>query len=247
MTETTSSESPVPATASRRPDGPPAGILAGVALVLSICAVLVPLAVAGTGFPTPTTTAADVARYFTDHAFAATLSGFFTFAASVPIGIYAATVYARLLRLGVRVPGPNIAFMGGITASILLAVSGLLTWTLGQAAGGVSPSVLRLVGDAVFALGGVGFVGGIGLLIAGVAVPCLVLRLVPRWLAWVGLIVAALSEISFLALLWPGFDALLPVGRFVGLLWLIVVGFLLPRTRHDVPTPSSRRNRPQNA
>jgi hypothetical protein len=216
----------------RRPDGPPAGILAIVALVLSLCAVVVPLLVSGRGYPAPGSSASAIHDYFGGHASAATLGGFFTFAASVPLGIFAATVYARLLKLGVRVPGPNIAFFGGLSASIFLGVAGFLTWTLGQAAAAVSAPVVRLASEFVFALGGVGFVGGVGLLVAGVAVPALILRLVPRWLAWVGLVVAALSELSFLALLWPGFDLLLPIGRFGGLAWLIAVGFLLPQTRH---------------
>ncbi|MCU1526815.1 MAG: hypothetical protein JWP75_578 [Frondihabitans sp.] len=219
---------------ARRPDGPPAGILAAVSLALSLCAIVVPLLISGTGYPTPSSSADEVASYFTAHASAGTLTGFFTFAASVPIGIYAATVYARLLRRGVRVPGPGISFFGGLTASILLATSGLLTWSLGQASGGASAAVVRLLNDLVFALGGVGFVGGIGLLIAGIAVPSLILRLVPRWLTWVGLAIAVASEVSFFALLWPGFDALLPVGRFLGLLWLIAVGVVLPRSRHEV-------------
>jgi hypothetical protein len=219
----------------RRPDGPPAGILAAVALALSLCAILVPLLVAGSGYPTPESSSDAVGSYFVSHAFAGTLTGFFTFAASVPLGIYAATVHARLLHLGIRAPGATIAFFGGITASILLAVSGLLTWALGQASGGVSASVVRLLSDVAFALGGVGFVGGVGLLIAGIAVPSVILRLVPRWLAWTGLAIAAASEVSFLALLWPGFDVLLPIGRFLGLLWLIAIGFLLPRDRRDVP------------
>jgi hypothetical protein len=235
MTDTSSSESTTSERApGRRPDGPPAGVLAAISLALSVCAILVPLAVSGTGYPTPSSSADVTASYFGTHSFAGTLTGFFSFAASVPIGIYAATVYARLLRLGIRVPGPGIALFGGVTASILLAASGLLTWALGQASGGAPARVVHMLTDFVFALGGVGFVGGVGLLIAGIAVPSVVLRLVPRWLGWLGLILAALSEVSFLALLWPGFDVLLPVGRFIGLLWLIAIGFLLPHNRHEI-------------
>jgi hypothetical protein len=218
----------------RRPDVPPAGVLAAISLALSLCAILIPLSVSGTGYPTPSSWADATASYFGTHAFAGTLTGFFSFAASVPMGIYAAAVYARLLRLGIRVPGPGIAFFGGVTASILLAASGLLTWALGQASSGAPSTVVRMLSDFVFALGGVGFVGGVGLLIAGIAVPSVVLRLVPRWLGWLGLIIAALSEVSFLALLWPGFDVLLPVGRFIGLAWLIAIGFLLPQNRHEI-------------
>jgi len=227
-------EMSAPPRGRRRPDGPPAGVLATLALVFSIAGVLVPLAIAGTAFPTPPWSPDEVAAYVTGHPWAMTWAGVFAFAASVPLGIYAATVYARLQRLGIRVPGPGIAFFGGISASVLLAASGLVTWALPKASG-VPGEVAHLMTTVVFAFGGVGFVGGLGLLVAGIAVPGLILRLMPRWLAWTGLVLAALSEISFLALLWSGFDVLLPVGRFVGLLWLAVVGFLLPHDRHEVP------------
>lgn len=226
--------------ARRRPDGPPIGVLGIVALVLSIGAVVVPLAVSGVAYPTPSSGAAAVAGYFTGRSGAGILAGFFTFAASVPIGILTATIYARLLRLGIRVPGPNIALVGGITASSLLAGSGLLTWSLAEAADGLPAAAARLVFDAAFAFGGIGFVGGIGLLTAGVAVPAVILGLVPTWLAWVGLVIAAAAEVSFLGLLWPGFDVLLPIGRFAGLLWLSAIGFLLPLNRHEVPMRPER-------
>lgn len=113
-------------------------------------------------------------------------AGFLVFAASVPLGIYAATIYARLLRLG-----------------------------------------------------GVGFVGGMGLLIAGIAISALILHLTPRWIAWGGLVLATLAEISFLTLVVPELAIPLPIGRFLGLVWLLVIGFLLPRTRHNTGHPST--------
>ena len=73
--------------------------------------------------------------------------------------------------------------------------------------------------------------------------PSVILRLVPRWLGWIGQLLAAIGEVSFLSLLWDGFNALLPITGFGGLIWLAAVGFLLPRNRHDVP----RRTRPRTA
>jgi hypothetical protein len=198
----------------RRPDGPPAGVLALIALGFAVAA-----AIAG---------AADSRHW----------DGVLTAATSVPVGIYTATVYARLLRLGIRVPGPNIALFGGISASTLLAASGLTLWAQSRV-GRWPAAVDGFVSDVVFALRGVGFVGGLGLLMAGIAVPTLILRLAPRWLAWSGLVLGALAELSFLALVWSGFEVLLPVCRFGGLLWLAVVGFMLPRTRHEVPRRKS--------
>lgn len=200
----------------RRPDGPPAGVLGLIVLALSIAAVIA--YGAGSGF----------------------WAGFFAFAASIPLGIYAATVYARQLRLGIRVPGPGISFFGGISASMLLGVSGLLVWAHAQTAG-LPASVSHLVSELSFVLGGVGFACGLGLLVAGIAVPAVILRLVPRWLAWIGMVLGALGEIAFLALLWDGLDVLLPVVRFGGLLWLTTVAFLLPRNRHDVGGGARRR------
>jgi hypothetical protein len=219
-------------TRNRRPDGQPhPGAVAVVALAFSLAAVLVPAVVAGGTLPGP---GADLA-YVDGHHDVARLTGFFTFAASVPLGICTAAVYARLTRLGLRVAGQTIALVGGITASVMLAVGGLVAWALGETTEPLPIGVVRLVLDGVFALGGVGFVGGFGLLLAGIAVPAAILHLTARWLAFVGLAIAVVCEVSFLGLLWSGFDLLLPTGRFAGLVWLVVVGFLLPRTRHDVP------------
>lgn len=195
---------------TRRPDGPPAGILALLTFAFTVASVI-----------------AYANR--SDH-----WRGIAVFAASVPLGIYAATVYARLVRLGVRVAGPNISFFGGITASILGAASGLISWTQGREH--ALPSALnQLLTDLAFALGGVGMVGGLGLLIAGIAVPSVILRLVPSWLAWIGIALAVIGEVSFVTMIWSGFDVLLPITRFLGLIWLAAVGFLLPSNRHDVP------------
>jgi hypothetical protein len=208
---------------------------------LIVASVLIPAAVAGGQFfPSPLGTSETVSGYLTGHRDAVVAAGFLVFGASVPLGIYTATIYSRLLRLGIRVPGPNIALFGGISASILLAISGLLTWAVGQPISGQSAATLHTLDYVIYALGGVGFVGGVGLLVAGVAVPALVLRLTPRWFAWVGLILAGLSELSFLALLIPDLSWLLPIGRFLGLAWLLVAGFLLPRNRHDVAGRTDR-------
>jgi hypothetical protein len=66
------------------------------------------------------------------------------------------------------------------------------------------------------------------------------LRLLPRWLAWAGLIIAAVAELTVVTLIWPGLSVLLPIARFPALLWLIAAGLRLPlrRTRRDAASPS---------
>jgi len=71
----------------------------------------------------------------------------------------------------------------------------------------------------------------LGLLIAGIAVPGLLLGLLPRPVAVAGLFIAVVAEVATVSLIWDGAAVLLPIARFPGLVWLVVVGFLLPRHR----------------
>jgi hypothetical protein len=160
---------------------------------------------------------------------------------AVPLVLAAASFFARQQRLGIRAPGPVIGLVGGVLASTMLMFSGLVSWVLSR---------LEVTGDATlthalnflpFITGSVGFVVGIGLLVAGVAVPALVLGLVPRWLAWAGLAIAFCAELSFVAMVVEPLQFLFPIGRFLGLLWLVAAGFLLPSSRAAVGRASVGR------
>jgi hypothetical protein len=218
----------------RRPDGPHPGILAIVSLAFTIAAVVASVLLgAGQSIPSPLGSTASVAQFYLSHPDAAAVAGFLVFGSSIPLGIFAATVYARMLRLGIRVPGPGIGYFGGIAAAVMVGIAGVITWVTGQAISGQSTATIHTLAYLSYALGGVGFVTGVGLLIAGIAVPALILGLVPRWLAWVGLAVALICEVSFVSMLVPALTFTLPIGRFAGLAWLIAIGFVLPRTRHE--------------
>lgn len=220
----------------RHPDGPPLGPVATVALALAVIAVLLPALIAGRFYPSPFAEQAQIFSYFSGQHFAVTIAALFTFGSAIPLAIVTASASVRLNRLGVRVPGPTIALAGGLLASASLASSGLVTWVLSRPeVTGAGTGLVRMVHDLAYALGGPGFVVPLGLLLAGIAVPALIVRLVPRWLAWVGLVLAAVCEVATLTVLWNGLAPLLPIGRFLGLAWLVAIGFTLPRDRRDVP------------
>lgn len=153
------------------------------------------------------------------------------FASSVPLLIYAATASTRLRQLGVTAPGATIALAGGLLAAGALNLSGLLTWTLSRAAVVGDEPLVRALHDLTFLSGGAAHVVFLGLLVAGIAVPALLLRLLPRPLAIAGLVIAGLAELTTLTLIWPALAPLLPLARFSALIWLIVVGFRLPQRR----------------
>lgn len=162
---------------------------------------------------------------------AAQVSAVLLIAASAPLAVWTAAASHRLYALGARVAGPVIGLAGGTLAAGSLAVSGLLAWT----AAGTTPlgdaALTRALSTLSFGIGGAGFALASALLIAGMAVPSLILRLVPRGLAIAGVAVAAVGVLALVSLLVPALSVSLPVVRFGGLLWLFAISVALPLTR----------------
>jgi hypothetical protein len=213
--------------------GPHPGLLALVTFVLMMAGLLISGAMsAGDTLSSPFAETAEVVARIRDHHDAVRVAAFFQFGSAIPLAILTATVYARQLRLGVRVPGPVISLVGGTLAAVSLLVSSFATYVESRPEITTDVPVVHALAFLSFAAGGPGYVVGLGLLIAGIAVPAFILRLVPRWLAGTGLALAVLAELTWLSLLLEPVQYLLPVGRFLGGLWLIAAGFTLPRSRH---------------
>lgn len=155
------------------------------------------------------------------------------FASSVPLAIYAATASSRLRQLGVTAPGATIALAGGILAAGSLALTGLLGWILSRPEISADVMLVRALYYLAFLAGGPAHIVALGLLVAGIAVPGLLIGLLPRPLAWAGLAIAALAELTTLVLIWPVLGVILPVARVAVLLWLLVSGALLRRRRQQ--------------
>ena len=209
--------SPIPASAgpaspgrvTRRQGGPPPLVPALVYGALLIAAVAL-LARA----PHPGTPAASALAWDRAHTGVLHAAALVVFGAAVPLAIWTATVYRRLRTLGVTAPGAVIGLSGGLLASASLALSGLVIWTLAETAPSVSPALAQVLMDLSFAAGAAGFVVPLALLLAGVAVPSLILRLTPPWLAWTGLVIAAVGAVSTFTLVTSALDATLPIAQF---------------------------------
>ena len=139
--------------------------------------------------------------------------------------------------------GTLITLVGGTLASTMGAFSALAQWALVQPDLGSEVRALHLL---AFATGGPGYVVPFGLLVAGVAVTGGLSRKLPRWVMWSGLFVAGAAELSSLSIAFAPAMYLLPLARFTGLVWLVVVGALLPSTRasqtpHQAPEPTLRK------
>jgi len=214
--------------------GPNLGAVSVVYTVLFLASLVVTgIMTRGSHFPSPFI-APDLAQaFFAGNGHAVKIAAFLQFGAAVPLGIFTATVVSRLQFLGVNVAGVFITLVGGFAASLFAATSALLQWVLAQPGIASQAAVTRILHLLSFATGGVGFVVPFGLLLAGVSVIAWFTRMLPRWLVWLGLVVAIIAELSSLSLVFTPAVYLLPAARFAGFVWIIATGFLLPRSRAE--------------
>ncbi|GAA2154805.1 hypothetical protein GCM10009760_54060 [Kitasatospora kazusensis] len=220
-------------TTERRPQsGPPL-----LAPVLAFTALTIAYVVVNRSTPHPDASGLAVLQYTQAHSTTIKVGAFLLFSSAVPLALIAAVLYRRLRALGITAPGSAITLVGGVLAAGWLALSGMLGWTEGRLPADAGPALARALADLSYASGGPGFVVMFALLLAGVAVPGLLAGLLPRALSWAGLVLAGVGMLSSLALLVSGFGYLLPVVRFGGLLWLVLVAARLPLTRPRTTHP----------
>ena len=166
--------------------------------------------------------------YMTQHGWAIQLGSFFELVSAIPLGIFIATTVSRMRFLGVRAVGESIAFLGGMGATLLLILAALTNWSLtrpGIAEAAGAAAALRAVS---FAAAGPGFVMMLGFFVVGVSIAAGLHRNLPRWLMWLGIIVALACELAALTVLNFKAGYFIPVGRFGSIVWMIGVSLTLP-------------------
>jgi hypothetical protein len=225
-----------------RQGGPPLALVASICIGLLFGGLVIGVALGGV-MPLPYGPVAAVQRYVQAQPVAVQVMAVAAFGSSVPLVIYAATASARLRQLGVTAPGATIALVGGTLAAGALGLTGLVGWTLSRPEISGDTALVRALYFLVFLIGGPGHIVALGLLVAGMAVPSLILGLLPRSLAWVGLASAAISELATLVLIWPELGPILPVARVSALAWLLVAGAWLPLRRSDIRDAGARSDR----
>jgi hypothetical protein len=201
-------------------------VLPGLALAclgLLIGGVAVGVALGGV-MPLPYGPATAVVAYVRAEPDAVQVIAAAVFASSMPLAIYAARVSARLRQLGVTAPVAAIALTGGILAAGSVGLAALLGWTLSRPEIGADPALARALYFLVFLVGGPGHITALGLLVGCIAAPGRTLGLTPRPLAWTGLAIATLAELTTLVLVWPELGVILPVARISALVWLVAAG-----------------------
>lgn len=210
--------------------GPSTGIVATVFVTLFIASLVIMAALTSGGFPTPFSPPEYVHAFYQQFAGVLRINAMLQFGSAIPLGIFTASITNKLAFHGAKVAGVNIALYGGFASSVFLAISGLTGWVLAEPGVTNNIDVTHSLQLFSFITGGVGHVATLGLLVAGVAVPSGFLKLIPMWLLWAGLAIAALCELSIISMVYPSADIFMPLGRFPAFIWLIAVGFAMPST-----------------
>jgi hypothetical protein len=236
------SSTPISAPKTPRHPSPPLGWVA-VAYMVLFCAGLYPVTMFGgmPYFPGPWESPQTIMAFFQLRPGAALLCAFLQFAAAIPLGIFTASAVSRLHFLGVRAAGATIGLFGGFTTAISMMIGNavLCTMTLPEVSHDRALTVaLYFIG---YHIGGPGFSVPFGLLMAGISIPALFYKLVPRWIAILGIVLAVIGELSWLNIEFPQALPLIPLTRFPGFIWAIAMGFALP-----ISAPQRGQNSAQN-
>lgn len=207
---------------------PNPGVVASVFTALFIAGLVpVTLLVGDTHFPSPLQPPHEITEYFRENAGKVGICAFLQFGAAIPLGIYTATMTSRLRFVGVRVAGVDIALFGGLAATFMTLVSALAQWAIARPGLAEDGALAQALYYLMFATGGPGYSVPVGLLFAGISVPALFMRLLPRWLAIMGIGLGVIGALSAFSLVIPQALYLIPLTRFPGFVWLIAAGFKL--------------------
>jgi hypothetical protein len=183
----------------------------------------------GAPYVTPFAPAEELRLFLAQSPTAVRVSNFSLFASAIPFGIFAVTIVSRLRFMGVRAAGTNIALLGGLTATIALILSGVVGWVLSVPEVSASAQVMKVVFFLCFLFGGTVYAVGFGLLAAGVSVTSYFMRLLPRWLVALGMLLAITGELSSFSLIAYPANFFIPITRYLGLIWMVSVAVALTR------------------
>lgn len=179
-------------------------------------------------FHVPHDSAAAVA-FVTLNSWAIRWGSFFEFDSAIPLGIFMAVSISRLRFLGIRAAGEQIAVLGGIATPMMLAGSAMATWSLTRPGVAAAPGAVEALQSLGFDGGGPGFAVFLGLFLAGVSVSAGMSKSIPRWLMWLGIVIAAAGELSSFTLVNFTAGYFIPVTRFLSIVWMFGLAWKLPK------------------
>jgi hypothetical protein len=214
--------------------GPHPGIMATIYVVLFLAGLIVVSAfVTKPSFPAPDAGSNAIVTYFQMHPSPVRISAFLSFGAVIALAILVASIVSRLRFFGIRAAWVDITLVVGLVTALDQAGSHLCEWVLTWPGITQDAPLTLAFYYLLYAFGGPGFSVSMGLLVGGISIIAWQWSLLPKWLVWCGLVIAVIGILSWLNLLLPASPLVpltIPLTRFPAFAWLIVTGFVLPKT-----------------
>lgn len=176
-------------------------------------------------FSVPHDSAVAVA-FVAQHSWAIRWGSFCEFVSAIPIGIFMALSIGLLRFSSTRSGAEQVAALGGIASPMMLVGSALATWSLTRPGVAAAPGAVQALQSLGFDGGGPGFALFLGLFVAGVLFAA-GNKLLPRWVMWLGIVVAAAGALSSLTLLNFTAGYFIPVARFLSIIWMLCLALNL--------------------
>jgi hypothetical protein len=172
--------------------------------------------------------AAIATDFVTRHSWEIRLGSFAEFGSAISLCLFIAICIHRLRLMRISSAGEQIATLGGIATPIMLAGSAMATWSLTRPGVAAAPGAVQALQSIGFDGGGPGFAVFFGLFVGGVSIATGLHKLIPRWLMWWGIAVAAAGELSLFTLLNFTAGYFIPVLRFLSIVWMLGLAWKLP-------------------
>ncbi|MEV6029359.1 hypothetical protein [Streptomyces sp. NPDC052036] len=112
-------------------------------------------------------------------------------------------------------------------AGTLLLLSASTNWVLAQISSSAELSTYRAISDLSFITGAGPAVAALGMAIFLVATTGRASHTLPAWVAWSGMVIGVASVLSMSSLIAEGGSVFIPVGRFLGFVWVVALSVLL--------------------
>jgi len=233
----------LPSTSNVQPDqtipldrhpGPNLGVVATISVVLFLAGLsLVTVFVTNPSFPSPDAGITRIVMYFQMRPEQVRISAFLSFGSLIVLGVFVAGLVSRFRFFGVRSAWVDITLWAGFVIAVDQSLSHLCEWALTWPSVAQNTPTTLAFYYLLSGAGGPGFSVPMGLLVGSISLVGGRRKLLPKWIVWSGFVISMIGLVSWLNLLLPTFSSLpatIPLTRFPSFIWLIVVGFVLPKT-----------------
>jgi hypothetical protein len=178
-----------------------------------------------TAFKTPHD--ASAAGFVATNIMAIKVGSFLELVSALVLGVFMASSISRVRFNETPASGVQVATLGGIGGTMMLVLSALSTWSLTRPGIADAPGAVASLQALAFDGGGPGFAVFLGLFVGGLSFAAARHGLIPRWLEWFGVGVAAAATLASLTLLNFTAGYFIPVARFGSIVWMICISFKL--------------------